>query len=352
MRVRRSILSRLLQHFCLYFMLVSIALTVSVSLFTRIIEKTLGIALTGEQLHDTALATFLNIFVIASAFTRGDYLCYSLTVRRQIKMILDFTNELGKGNYGKHVKVSGLLPAAEYEEIIGNLNRLSDELNSVKVLREDFISNVSHEFKTPLAVIRNYAQLLEYDFKPEYISKINSTAERMTQLVSDILYLSKLESQQIYSRNEIFALSEVVRNVLIDYEDRIEEKNLTLDADIDEIEIRSDESMVSLLVSNLVSNAVKFTEKGKIAVSLHLAGDKAELKVADSGCGIDGDEIRHIFEKHYRANAAAGEGNGLGLAMVRQIANAHSFDISVISEPGAGTTFTILMPQQYNSNNP
>lgn len=352
MKMRKSILIRLLQHFCLYFMLVSIALTVSVSLFTRIIEKTLGIVLTEEQLHDAALATFLNIFVIASAFAIVESICYSLTVRRQIKMILDFTNELGKGNYGKHVRISSLLPADEYKEIIGNLNRLSDELNSVKVLREDFISNVSHEFKTPLAVIRNYAQLIEYDFRPEYIRKINSTAERMTQLVSDILYLSKLESQQIYPRNETFSLSETVRKVLIDYEDRIEEKKLSLEADMDEVEIRSDESMVTLLVSNLVSNAVKFTEAGNIAVSLHFSGDRAELKVADSGCGIAREEIRHIFEKHYRADNAAGEGNGLGLAMVRQIADVLSFDISVTSEPGAGTTFTILIPQQYNSNNP
>ena len=351
MRMRRSIFIRLLQHFCLYFMLVSIALTVSVSLFTRIIENTLGLKLTEEQLHDAALATFLNIFVIAIAFTIVESICYSLTVRRQIRTILNFTNELGKGNYGKHIKTSGLLPADEYEEITDNLNRLSDELNSVKVLREDFISNVSHEFKTPLAVIRNYAQLLEYDCKPEYIRKINTTAERMTRLVSDILYLSKLESQQIYSRNEVLSLSETVRDVLIEYEERIEEKNLTLEADIDEIEIRSDESMVSLLVSNLVSNAVKFTEKGSIGVSLHLSGDKAEFRISDTGCGISEEDIHHIFEKQYRADTSA-EGNGLGLAMVKQIANALSFDISVSSELGMGTTFTILMPQQYNSNNP
>lgn len=346
MKGRKRHAIRFIQFFCHFFVIVSLTLTVSVSLFTRGLESALGIKFTEAQLRESALSTFMTIFLIATVFSLVESAIYNFTVRRQISRILRFTDDLSRGEFGIHLKLTKALPADEFEEVVENLNRLSDELNSIEVLRNDFITTMSHEFKTPLAIIRNYAQLLKYDFNEDYIDTINVTAERMTGLVSDILMLSKLESRQIYPKKETFSLSEAIREVVIGREDVIEGKNLKLEVDLEEVEIESVKSLVSLLVSNLVCNAVKFTSEGGISVTLSILGDRAEFKVSDTGVGIREEDLRHVFEKHYRADKSRREGNGLGLAIVRKIADILSLDISVTSELGKGSVFTVYFPLQ------
>lgn len=203
---------------------------------------------------------------------------------------------------------------------------MTEELSSVETLRNDFIANVSHELKTPLAVIQNYGTLLQSpnlseEIRLEYAKAITQASKRLSKMISNILKLNKLENQQIFPNVERYDLSEQLCECLLNFESLWEKKNITIESDIeDSVMINADPEMMSLVWNNLFSNAMKFTpEDGEVYVALKKDGDNAVVTVKDTGCGMTEEVKSHIFEKFYQGDSSrASAGNGLGLALVKK----------------------------------
>ena len=229
------------------------------------------------------------------------------------------------------------------------INKMAEELSGTETLRTDFIANVSHELKTPLAIMGNYATMLQRpgiaeEEKNEYAKAISEASRKLAQLITNILKLNKLENQQIFPQPQEFNLGEQLCECLLVFEDAWEAKNLEIETDIqDDVRIKSDPELLSLVWNNLISNAVKFTpEGGTINVSLKTEGSQVTVSVSDTGCGINPETGKHIFEKFYQGDTShATQGNGLGLALVKRVVDILQGEISVQSTPGQGSTFTV-----------
>lgn len=228
-----------------------------------------------------------------------------------------------------------------------NIEKMAEELSKSEILRGDFIANVSHEMKTPLAVIRNYAAALadekDESVRREYAQTLVSESRRLDKLVTNVLRLSKLENQEIFPEKKKAQLGEEVRKCLLDFLGALEQKEIELVCNIDDMEIYSDADFLNVIWSNLISNAVKFTPAGgKIVVSLKEREGFAVLKVRDTGCGMNAETGARIFDKFYQGDRShAVEGNGLGLALVKKTIDILGGEIAVESELGKGSEFTV-----------
>ena len=202
-----------------------------------------------------------------------------------------------------------------------------------------------------MAIIQNYGTMLQQpglteEQRREYAKTITDASRRLAGLITNILKLNKLESQQIYPEKETFDLGEQLCECLLSFEDIWEEKNIELVTDISEgVIVKSDRSLLSLVWNNLFSNALKFTPtEGRVSVSLKADGAFAVVQVSDTGCGISPEVGKHIFEKFYQGDTShATQGNGLGLALVKRVMDIVDGDISVNSEAGKGSIFTVTI---------
>ena len=236
-----------------------------------------------------------------------------------------------------------------FNEIITAINKMTAELQGTETLRTDFIANVSHELKTPLAVMGNYATMLQQpalsdEDRLEYARAISHSTRRLAALITNILKLNKLENQQIFPQPQEFDLGEQLCQCLLGFEDAWEKKNLTIETDLEEdVRIKSDPELLNLVWNNLISNAVKFTpEGGTIGLTLKTDEKTVAVAVKDTGCGIDPQTGKHIFEKFYQGDTShATQGNGLGLALVKRVMDILHGEITVQSTPGQGSVFTV-----------
>lgn len=239
----------------------------------------------------------------------------------------------------------------EFEVIYADFNTMVAQLAGNEMLKKDFISNVSHELKTPLAVIQGYATTLQSDIltdaeRREYADKIVDASKRLTVLVSNILQMSRLENQKIQPKCKPFNLSEQIARCALGFETVWSEKNISVSFHLDQdITLNTDEELLDIVWNNLISNALKFTEPGgSVEVSARTSNGRVCVCVKDSGCGISPDAVSHIFDKFYQEDTShATEGNGLGLALIKQICVLLGFTIAVDSTPGIGTQFTVTM---------
>ena len=227
---------------------------------------------------------------------------------------------------------------------------MAAELQKNEVLKTDFISNVSHEIKTPLAVIQNYATLLQdgtldSETRSNYAKTLISASNRITDLITNILKLNKLENQEIQEKHEAFNLTSALGESVLSFESWIEKKNIELNCEFDDVVIFSSKSLLEIVWNNLISNAIKFTpEGGKIDVFLKRIDKNVQVKVVDTGCGMTSETGAKIFEKFYQGDTShSTQGNGLGLALVKKVIDILGGEISVQSELGKGSTFTILL---------
>ncbi|MCM1530278.1 MAG: HAMP domain-containing histidine kinase [Alistipes sp.] len=273
-------------------------------------------------------------------------------VDRPLKKITEGLNKITNGDFSVQIpNISEITDTGRFNIIIDHINKMTAELSGIETLRNDFIANVSHELKTPLAVINNYGTLLQSpdlseEERLEYAKAVTENSRRLANLIANILKLNKLENQQIYPKSEKYDLSEQICECLLDFEFAWEQKNLEIDTDIDEdIFINADSELLSLVWNNLFSNAVKFTDNGgKIFVGLKKNSDFAIVTVTDTGCGMSAETGRHIFEKFYQGDTShAGKGNGLGLALVKRVVDIINGEISVQSEIGKGSTFIVKL---------
>jgi signal transduction histidine kinase len=248
-------------------------------------------------------------------------------------------------------KSQSIDPNDGYNIVIDYFNKMAEELSGMETLRTDFVANVSHELKTPLAVIQNYGTMLQnpsltQQEREEYAKKITDAARDLANMVSNILKLNKLENQNIYPDTVSYDVGEQLCECVVAFEDVWEKKGIELEADIDEnIMVTADPELLTLVWNNLLSNAIKFTDDGgQITVSLKSQNDKAVISISDTGCGISQEVGKHIFEKFYQGDTShAVKGNGLGLALVKRVIDITGGDISVSSEVGKGSTFTVTL---------
>ncbi len=341
-----------LYRYLLFFALVAFVLTCNVVLFLDLLAKSSGIVYTEENIHFAALFTFWNAVFLAFVFTIFDHFRRKITVDRPVKHILNITQRITKGDFSARIEPIHLNTSMNaFAPIISDLNKMAQELAGVETLRSDFISNVSHELKTPLSALQNYGTLLEQpdlseEKRMEYAKSIIRVSGYLSELISNILRLNKLENQNIFPNIEKICLSEHLCECMLVFENAWEEKNIEIETDIkDDVYVNTDAELLSFVWSNLLSNAIKFTESGgKITVRMYEENGYITVSVADTGCGMSPETGKHIFEKFYQGDTShATHGNGLGLALVKRIVDILGAEISVESSLGKGSIFTVKL---------
>jgi len=259
--------------------------------------------------------------------------------------------EVGKGNFD--IKLySEKYHIQEFKRMSHNFNIMVNELNNIETFRSDFIANVSHEFKTPLASIEGYTTLLQEinlteEEKSDYTTKILNNTKRLSNLVGSILQISRLENQEIIAEKFKFKLDEQLRQTLLLFESKWTSKNIDLDIDLDPITFYGNEELLLHVWANIFSNAIKFTpDNGTITCILKQSSGWITAIISDNGIGMSEDVQKHIFDKFYQGdNSHSSEGNGLGLALVKRIIDLCDGIIEVQSEYEKGSTFIVKLPR-------
>ncbi|MGN7765757.1 HAMP domain-containing sensor histidine kinase [Paenibacillus sp. 22594] len=277
----------------------------------------------------------------------------TVTVGRKILSpiadLIKAAKEVSTGNFDIHLNESHRV--GEISDVAHHFNLMVQELRSIETLRNDFVVNVSHEFKTPIAAIEGYATLLQEDNlskeeHDEYTGMIIDSARQLSTLSGNILKISKLENQELLTEQTEYRLDEQLRQALLLLEPAWAPKQLNLNIDLDELQYYGNEELIMQVWLNLLGNAIKFTpEGGEISVSLRPGDPSISVVISDTGIGMTPQVRKHIFEKFYQGDPArSSEGNGLGLPLVSRIISLSGGTIEVSSEPGVGSTFTIKLP--------
>lgn len=344
-----------LNNYFMFFLLVAFVISCCTMLFVTTLAETLDVTLTSENIGAAAKLTFANVMLLSLIYTTIDALRRKYTVERPVQEITEAAEKIIQGDFSVRIKPRNKFGADDtFYRIIECFNKMAQELGSVETLRTDFIANVSHEMKTPLAVIQNYGTLLQApdlseEKRMEYAKGVTDGSRRMADMMTNILKLNRLENQQIYPQATEFDLGEQLCECLLQYENVWEKADIEIDTDIaEDVTVKADAELLSLVWNNLFSNAFKFTEAGgKVSVLLTTDGQYAVVKVQDSGCGMSPEVGLHIFEKFYQGDTShATRGNGLGLALVKRVVDIMQGEISVESILGKGSTFTVKIRRQ------
>ena len=293
-----------------------------------------------------------RIFLLAAVAALAVSFCvvglFAYRLVHPLRLMSLAARSFGGGDFSVRVPVTS---QDEIGQLAVSFNNMADSLSNSEGMRRSFIANVSHELKTPLAVMQNYGTMLQQPNLPEekrveYAKAITDASRSLANLITNILKLNKLENQEIFPNMSDYDLGEQLCECLLAFEDAWEKKGLEIKTEIEEnVVIHADSEMLSLVWNNLFSNAVKFTEAGgTVSLSLKSEGDFAVVKISDTGCGISRETGMHIFEKFYQGDTShATKGNGLGLALVKRVMDITGGDISVESELGKGSTFTVRL---------
>ena len=238
------------------------------------------------------------------------------------------------------------------DELSKSFNIMAEELENTELLRSDFVNNFSHEFKTPIVSIAGFASLLKRgnlteEQKAEYISVIEEESMRLSAMATNVLNLSKVENQTILRDVSTFNLSEQIRTCVLLLENKWSKKNLEWNLDFEEHDITANEELLKQIWINLIDNAIKFSpEYGELNIRITRTNDVLSVSIVNPGAPIPGDKQDRIFQKFYQADEShATEGNGIGLAVAKKVAELHQGSISVQSEPGK-TAFTVTLPKE------
>lgn len=262
------------------------------------------------------------------------------------------THQVANGDFSIYVEPRNTSDKYDYIDVMFmDFNKMVEELGSIETLKNDFVSSVSHELKTPLAIIKNYSTNLKNGnlsatTQKEYIETIITATDRLSNLITNILRLNKLENQVINTIPKPYNISNQIVECILQFETFWEEKEIELIIDVEEdATITSDKNLLEIVWNNLISNAIKFTEHGGVVIVTQKSdANSVTVTVADSGCGMSTKIVRHIFDKFYQADTSrAQQGNGLGLALVKRIIDKIDGAITVESELGKGSTFTVRL---------
>ncbi|WP_407309740.1 sensor histidine kinase [Desulfosporosinus sp. SB140] len=262
---------------------------------------------------------------------------------------LEALERIAQGNFKVFIEPDA---RGHFNEITESINNMAKELGTMEQLRQDFISNISHEFQSPLTSISGYAALLRKDGATlkqlEYATIIEEESKRLSKLSENLLRLSALEAEEGSITKASFRLDRQLENVVLLLEPQWKAKNIIPETILPKITVSGNEDLLKQVWINLLVNAIKFTpENGEINVSLKQDGETVVCIISDNGIGIAPSEQMHIFERFYKVDKSRNRslgGNGLGLALVKKIVDIHRGDVTVESALGKGTVFKVTLP--------
>ncbi|MDE5548742.1 MAG: HAMP domain-containing histidine kinase [Clostridia bacterium] len=338
--------------YLLFFLVIAVIITITIPIFAVVSQKS------GDNKAMQAIVMLLVIIFLAALSTIFDAIRRKYMVEQPVEKILEATQKIASGDFSVKLTIDKPYRRQnQYDTIMENINIMTAELSRNEILKSDFISNVSHELKTPLTVIQNYCRFLkdenlDSETRQNYVDTLVQASKRLSSLVVNILKLNKLENQETTPEKEKVRLNRFVEETLLQSVDLIDAKGIELDVDLQEISAITSASYLEIALNNLLSNAIKFTPSGgKISVSLKNENGKAVLSIADTGCGIDPETGKHIFDKFYQGDTShSQEGNGLGLALVKKVIDILGGEISVKSELGKGSTFILTLSGDANED--
>lgn len=276
---------------------------------------------------------------------------FDLSRSQVLSGAIEAINKMASGDFNVFVKTNELDP---FNEVADEVNRMAKELGSLEKMRQDFISDVSHEIQSPLTSISGFAALLRKGNLSEsqisrYANIIEAESKRLSKLSENLLRLSNLESENHNLNLKNYQIDKQIESILLMLEPQWSAKSITLDVSLDKTIVCGDEDLLSQVFINLLHNAIKFTsENGNIGVKLSSNENEIECKISDTGRGISPQDQPRIFERFYKADKSRDRslgGNGLGLSIVKKIVDLHGGKISLTSEIGKGTEFTIFLPR-------
>lgn len=272
-----------------------------------------------------------------------------------IRKLVDATKKVAQGDFSVCVEIDDA--GDEVSELVGSFNDMTRELGNNELFKKDFINSFSHEFKTPIVSIRGFARQLQRDDlseeqRREYVDIIVRESERLANMSSNILLLTRLENQQIMPDTSEFSLDEQLREAILLMEKQWSEKELELELELPYLVIRANEEMLSHVWINIIGNAIKFSHNGgRLGVTCGMVGSRAQVVISDTGIGMDEATCARIFDKFYQGETSGSaqpshstEGNGLGLPLAKRIVELSGGTICVKSRLGEGTTFTVELP--------
>jgi len=312
------------------------------------------------------LCTYLLEFIFGSSFLANGFLGFfallltSVTIGtsitallsrwmvKPVRNLIEAIEDVAKGDFSVTVKGSNI---PELESLAASFNKMVRELAGIEMLRLDFINNFSHEFKTPIVSIKGFAKLLKGggltgDETQEYLDIIIQESQRLVDISTNVLNLSKVENTEIISEKEVYALDEQIRRAILILEPKWSAKELSIDVDLESITIYNNAPLLQQIWVNLLDNAIKFTDNGgKLQVSLRRLNSSLQFCLQDNGQGMDEETKQHIFDKFYQGDTShAMTGNGLGLTLVKKIVGLCSGHIEVESSLGKGSAFNVFLP--------
>ena len=290
----------------------------------------------------------LSIYIISVILASAISYFAVWNIFRPLSDLSKGTRKIAEGDYSVRLEYNGRL--RELAETVENFNYMAQELSSIELIRNDFIANVSHEFKTPLSSLNGYLTLLQDDSisseeRNEYISKSFFSIEKLNDLTDNILRLSKLEHQVSLDEPTSFRLDEQLREAIVLLEPKWSRKNINFDLELPELTICNQRSLLFQVWTNLISNAIKFSEDGEpITVKIEESEHHYKVYISDSGIGMTEEQQRHIFDKFYQADSSRqAHGNGLGLALCKEIISKCDGKIYVTSKLGEGSVFLVSL---------
>jgi len=294
-------------------------------------------------------APFLWLLVFSLVI--GSVLSYviNLILLKPIRRLSRAMTQVADGDF--NVQLIGRSRINEIRDTYASFNLMTRELRTTEILQTDFMSNVSHEIKTPINAIEGYTMLLQDpgctdEEREQYIEKIMFNTGRLSELVSNILLLSKIDNQAIETQSVNFRLDEQIRQSIMLLEPKWVEKDVEFDVDMANVTYLGNDKLLLHVWNNLISNAIKFNPCGGIIrIRLQTRGENVIFVIEDNGPGIGAEEIKHIFDKFYQGdNSRRQEGNGLGLALVKRILDLSGGDIAVENLPVRGCRMTVVLP--------
>ncbi len=276
----------------------------------------------------------------------------SKKVLSPVKKLSSVAQEYSKGNFNVKTEIKS---QDEVGQLAVSMEYMADELSKLEQYRRDFISNISHDFRSPLTSIKGYVEAIKdgtipVDKQDRYLDIILNETQRLTRLTTGLLDLNKLEEYGPYLKLKDFDLIEIIKPTLNTFEMKCIEKNIAiyLYNHVENTLVTADKTKIQQVIYNLIDNAIKFSPDGSaIRISVRGVGDKAAVSVKDFGCGIEKEDLGHIWTRFYKTDSSRGrdkKGTGLGLSIVKEIITAHGETIDVISTPGSGTEFIFRLP--------
>ena len=268
--------------------------------------------------------------------------------------IIEALRQIAKGDY--NISLNSHIGPHPYSEIVDSINHMAVELNQIEQLRQEFISNISHEIQSPLTSIGGFAKVLQNDGlskeeRRHYLEIIETESMRLAKLSENLLKLTSLESEHHPFELKRYRLDKQLRRIVLACEPQWVEKAIKLDIDLEEAFTVADEELMSQVWQNLMNNSIKFTpSEGLISIHLRQSNLETVVQISDTGIGIVEEDLPHIFERFFIADKSrnrSSSGSGLGLAIVKKIVDMHNSTISVHSKLGEGTIFRVALPQSF-----